>query len=153
MLDNKSNSTYETVDKEFVKAVLIREMAERLANDIRSLCSAILLKKDRAHRKIALTILAQTIAELKVSELSAVTNELVFSAFHNAQEENEWLIEETSNGINIVHQCSKQSRFWASLVPFSKPSIGISILNDKVILRYRNLWQIENITIDRQIKE
>jgi hypothetical protein len=153
MVDKKSNSTYETVDKEFVKAVLIREMAERLAKDIRSLCSAIMLKKDRSQRKIALTILAQTFAELKVSELSAVTNELIFSAFQSSQDRNDWLIEESRNGISIVHECSKQSRFWGSLIPFSKPSININVLNDKVLLRYRNLWQVENITINRQIKD
>lgn len=55
MVDQKSNSTYDTVDKEFVKAVLIREMAERLAKDIRGLCSSILHKKEHSQRKIALT--------------------------------------------------------------------------------------------------
>lgn len=152
MADNKSNSTYETVDKEFVKAVLIREMAERLAKDVQGLCSAILLKKERSQRRIALTILAQTFAELKKNELSAVTNELVFSAFQNT-EEKEWVIEENKSGINIVHQSQSKGRFWSSLVPFSKATISINAMQNKVVLRYRHLWQRETVVVKRQMQE
>lgn len=152
MVDQKSNSTYDTVDKEFVKAVLIREMAERLAKDIRGLCSSILHKKEHSQRKIALTILAQTFAELKRSELSAVTNELVFSAFQNI-EENDWLIEESKSGIKIAYQRTNDTRFWASLVPFSKASITINVLQDKVLLRHGHLWQRTKITIYRQLQD
>lgn len=152
MVDHKSNSTYETVDKEFVKAVLIRELAERLAKDIRELCSSILSRKEHSQRIIALNILAQTFADLKKSELSAVTNELIFSAFQST-EENEWLIEERKSGITIIHQNPNAARFWASLVPFSKANITINLTPQKVVLKFSRLWQRETITIHRQMQE
>lgn len=140
---------FDSVDKEFVKAVLVREMAQRVSDDVRTLCKSLTNEKDPVKQRTIVINLADTFASQSEDDLNHLTNELIFSRFEDSGNM-EWTVEQHQGVSTIRFTAPKHIELFGIKISIPKACVTISITASRISIRYKNMFQHQFVATPRK---